>query len=203
VSLRTGNTLGRSLEARGAQAMNPPGETGILGEPERGPFFLSDYQSGWPEAFRQHANTIERALGERALRVEHIGSTAVPGLAAKPIVDILLVVHDSADEDAYLPALEAAGYVLRVREPEFHEHRMFRTPGRDVHLHVYSAGSPEIERYLIFRDRLRQHPSDRDAYERAKRQLIDRPWAQMDDYANAKTEVIERIIRSARSAADS
>jgi len=180
--------------------MNPSArETGILGEPERGPFSLSDYQSTWPDTFRRHADAIDRALGERALRVEHIGSTAVPGLAAKPIIDILLVVPDSADEDSYLRALEAAGYVLRVREPEFYEHRMLRTPGRDVHLHVYSLGSPEIERYLVFRDRLRQNPVDRDAYETAKRQLIDRPWAQMDDYANAKTDVIERIIRSARS----
>ena len=181
--------------------MNPAKETGILGEPERGPFSLSGYQSSWPETFRQHANTIERALGERALRIEHIGSTAVPGLAAKPIVDILLVVRDSADEDEYVPALEAAGYVLRVREPEFHEHRMLRTPGRDVHLHVYSTGSSEIERHLIFRDRLRQSTPDRHAYESTKRHLIDRPWAQMDDYATAKTEVIERIIRSARLAA--
>ena len=173
-------------------------QTGVLGEPERGPFSLSEYRSTWPGTFREHADRIRRALGEEALRLEHIGSTAVPGLAAKPIVDILLVVCDSADEDSYLPALEAAGYVLRVREPDFHEHRMLRTPARDVHLHVYSPDSPEIERYLIFRDRLRQNTVDRNAYEKTKRQLIDRPWAGMDDYAKAKTDVVERILRSAR-----
>jgi GrpB-like predicted nucleotidyltransferase (UPF0157 family) len=78
-------------------------------------------------------------VGEAALSVEHIGSTSVPGLAAKPIVDILLVVGDSRDEGSYLPAMEGAGYVLRVREPGFDEHRMFRTPAKDVHVHVFSA----------------------------------------------------------------
>ena len=93
---------------------------------------------------------IGKALGNAALRIEHIGSTSVPGLAAKPIVDILLVVENSGDETSYLPRLEEAGYELRVREPDFHEHRMLRTPTRDVHVHVYSPSSPEIERCLVF-----------------------------------------------------
>jgi GrpB-like predicted nucleotidyltransferase (UPF0157 family) len=123
----------------------------------------------------------------------------VPGLAAKPIVDILLVVEDSADEASYVPALEGAGYVLRVREPDFYEHRMFRTPAKDVHLHVFSAGSPEIERYLLLRDHLRENEEDRELYALTKRELASREWPSMQHYAEAKTGVIEGII--ARAAA--
>ena len=120
---------------------------------------------------RHEEERIRSSLGQAALSVEHIGSTSVPGLAAKPIVDILLVVEDSADEASYVPALEEAGYVLRVREPDFDEHRMFRTPDKDVHVHVFSAGSPEIERYLLLRERLCEHEGDRELYARTKREL--------------------------------
>jgi GrpB-like predicted nucleotidyltransferase (UPF0157 family) len=143
---------------------------------------------------------IREALGGAALAVEHIGSTSVPGLAAKPIVDILLVVGDSGDEPSYLPALEEAGYVLRVREPDFDEHRMFRTPEKDVHVHVYSAGSPEIGRYLLLRDRLRENAEERGLYARTKRELARRDWPSMQHYAEAKTGVIEGIIARAAAA---
>ena len=123
----------------------------------------------------------------------------MPGLAAKPIVDILLVVEDSADEPSYLSDLEAAGYVLRVREPDFDEHRMFRTPEKDVHVHVYSPGSREIERYLLIRDYLRENEMDRELYARTKRELARRDWPSMQHYAEAKTWVVEDII--ARAAA--
>jgi GrpB-like predicted nucleotidyltransferase (UPF0157 family) len=129
----------------------------IIGEIEQPTIVISDYNPEWPDRFRQEEVRIRAVLGEAALSVEHIGSTSVPGFAAKPIVDILLVVEDSGNETSYLPAMEGAGYVLRVREPDFDEHRMFRTPEKDVHVHVFSAGSPEIERYLLLRDRLRQH----------------------------------------------
>jgi GrpB-like predicted nucleotidyltransferase (UPF0157 family) len=165
-----------------------------------GTITLVDYQEGWAEAFRRHAAIVSEALGPRALSIEHVGSTSVPGLAAKPIVDILLVVSNSADEDAYLPALEAAGYRLRHREPEFHEHRMFRTDAFDVHLHVYSNGSPEVGRMVAFRDRLRSNAADRREYERVKRELATHPWPDVDAYARAKTDVVERIIASASRA---
>ena len=136
----------------------------IIGEIEQPTIVIADYDRAWPERFRQEEVRIRAALGEAALSVEHIGSTSVPGLAAKPIVDILLVVEDSGEEATYLPAMEGAGYVLRVREPDFHEHRMFRTPAKDVHVHVFSAGSPEIERYLLLRDRLRQNEGEHELY---------------------------------------
>jgi GrpB-like predicted nucleotidyltransferase (UPF0157 family) len=169
----------------------------IIGEVESPTIVIADYDPAWAERFRREAAKIRAALGEAALAIEHIGSTSVSGLAAKPIVDILLVVEDSSDEASYVPALESAGYVLRVREPDFHEHRMLRTAAKDVHVHVFSPESPEIERYLLLRDYLRANEVDRELYARTKRDLARRDWPSMDHYAEAKTEVIEGIIRAA------
>jgi GrpB-like predicted nucleotidyltransferase (UPF0157 family) len=148
----------------------------------------------WRSRYGSERERIRVALGAAALRIEHIGSTSVPGLAAKPIIDILLVVGDSSDEAAYVPALEDAGYELHVREPQWHEHRMLRTPERDVHVHVFSAGSSEIDRHLAFRDRLRTDPEERARYAATKRSLAAREWPTMQDYADAKTDVIEEIM---------
>ena len=104
-----------------------------------------------------------------------------------------------SDESAYLPQLEAAGYVLRVREPDWNEHRMFRTTEKDVHVHIYSAGCPEIERNLAFRDRLRRNIDDRRRYEQTKRELAAKEWSDMNEYADAKTEVIESIIAASQA----
>ena len=171
----------------------------VIGEIEPQTIVVADYDPGWSERFRHEEARIRAALGGAALSVEHIGSTSVPGLAAKPIVDVLLVVEASGDEASYLPALEEAGYVLRVREPDFDEHRMFRTPAKDVHVHVFSAGSPEIDRYLLLRERLREDKGDRELYARTKRELANREWPSMQHYAEAKTGVIEGIM--ARAAA--
>src|SRR3954451_4148512 len=132
--------------------------------PVNGQITLVEYDPAWPRHFAREAARIEQALGDGALRIEHVGSTSVPGLIAKPIVDILLVVADSADEAAYVPALEAAGYVLRIREPDWHEHRVFKGPDTAINLHVFTVGSNEIERLLLLRDRTRTHPAERDLY---------------------------------------
>jgi GrpB-like predicted nucleotidyltransferase (UPF0157 family) len=174
-------------------------EIGLIGGGEKREIVIVDYDVQWPAMFQKHANIIAQALGNVALQIEHIGSTSVPGLAAKPIIDILVVVKDSRDEDAYLPAMLRAGYELRVREPDWHEHRMFRTPQKDVHIHVYSSGCTEIERYLIFRDRLRSNTEDRKQYEEIKRSLATQQWANMDAYAQAKTGCIEKIIAATRN----
>lgn len=170
-----------------------PLETGLIGGVEKREIKILDYDLDWPKKFETHAKLIADALGGTAMRIEHIGSTSVPGLAAKPIIDILVAVQDSADESAYLPQLEATGYVLRVREPDWNEHRMFRTPDRDVHIHIYSTGCPEIQRNLAFRDRLRCNIDDRLRYEQTKRELAAKEWPDMNAYAQAKTEVIESI----------
>src|SRR5262249_47425009 len=118
---------------------------------------IVDYDPQWPELFRREAERIRTALGRRALQIEHIGSTSVPGLAAKPVIDVLLVVSDSADENAYVPALESAGYLLRIRETNWYEHRMFNGPKTEINLHVFSSGCPEIGRMVMFRNRLRDN----------------------------------------------
>jgi len=160
---------------------------------------LADYDPRWPALFRRKADRIRAALGAGVLRLEHTGSTAVPGLAAKPIIDITLVVADSTNEAAYVPALEGAGYVLRIREPEWHQHRMFKGSDTDVNLHVFPVGCPEIERILLFRDWLRANPADRDLYARTKLELATREWKSIDDYASAKPTVIEEILARARN----
>jgi GrpB-like predicted nucleotidyltransferase (UPF0157 family) len=159
---------------------------------------VADYDPAWPGLFQREAERIRAVLGQRVVRLEHVGSTAVPGLAAKPVIDILLVVPDSGDEPAYVSDLEAAGYVLFIREPDWHQHRCFKGPDTNIQLHVYSPGSPEIQRYLTFRDRLRSDPADRERYQRVKRELAQRDWRYGQQYADAKTEVVEEIIARAQ-----
>ncbi|HEY2250681.1 MAG TPA: GrpB family protein [Planctomycetaceae bacterium] len=174
-------------------------KTWLIGGVEKCEIKIVDYDADWPRKFERHARIIADALGCAALRIEHIGSTSVPQLAAKPIIDIIVVVADSADESSYRAQLEAAGYVLRVREPKWNEHRMFRTPEKDVHLHIYSAGCREIERTLTFRDRLRRNVDDRRRYEKTKRELATNDWPDMNAYAEAKTNVIENLIAAAQA----
>ena len=167
--------------------------------PSTGPIRLSGYDSAWPGVFEREASGIRAALGSAALQVEHVGSTAVPQLAAKPIIDILLVVADSSEEEAYVPALERAGFVLRIRESDWYEHRLLKGPGADVNVHVFSKGCPEIDRMLAFRDWLRVHPDERELYESVKRQLAERDWEFVQDYADAKSEIIEAFLARAMS----
>jgi GrpB-like predicted nucleotidyltransferase (UPF0157 family) len=165
--------------------------------PATGPIVLADPDPTWPQQFARQAARIRDILGDRALSVEHVGSTSVPGLAAKPIIDILLVVQSSADEPTWLPPLERAGYVLRVREPDWHEHRLLKAPDTDVNLHVFSTGCPEIDRMLRFRDRLRTSDDDRALYKRTKRELAARHWRYVQNYADAKAEIVEAILSRA------
>lgn len=162
---------------------------------------IVEYDPAWPKLFEREAERIRGALGDQVLLLEHVGSTSVPGLAAKPTIDILLVIDDSANEAAYLPRMEAAGYILRVREPNRGDHRMFKGPDTSIHLHVFSRGSPEIERMLLFRDRLRANEADRALYEQTKRELAKRRWKYGQNYADAKSEVVEAILSRARQAA--
>lgn len=153
---------------------------------------------GWPRRFAAERTRIAAALGAVAIRIDHIGSTAVPGLSAKPIVDIDVSVPDVEDEAAYVPLLGAAGYELRVREPG---HRMLRTPARDVHVHVCTTGSDWERRHLLFRDRLRRDTADREAYATLKRELATREWPDMNAYADAKGPLIDAILARAEASA--
>jgi GrpB-like predicted nucleotidyltransferase (UPF0157 family) len=135
-----------------------------------------------------------------AVLVEHVGSTSVPGLAAKPIIDVLLLVPDPADEAAYVPQLEAAGFLLHLREPDWHQHRLLKAHDPEVNLHVFAVGSEEAERMLLFRDRLRANGAERSRYEETKRQLAARDWDRVQDYADAKSDVVQAIIARTRRA---
>lgn len=157
---------------------------------------LSDYDPRWPARFAVRAAELLAILGDRARLVEHVGSTAVPGLAAKPTIDIVVGIDDPDDEAAYLPDLEAAGYDLRVREPQ---HRCLRIgePDEPVNLHCYPPDHPETRKYLLFRDRLRADEGDRRLYEATKSSLADREWPDMNYYAEAKQPVIDGILARA------
>jgi GrpB-like predicted nucleotidyltransferase (UPF0157 family) len=159
---------------------------------------LRDYDPSWSRLHAWEAARIRSALGERVVRLEHAGSTSVPGLAAKPIIDIVLEVPDAAEEAAYLPALEAASYELRLREPDWFQHRLLKGPDTDLNLHVFSAGCPETDRMVLFRDWLRGHADDRELYVRTKRELAARRWTSVQPYADAKTPVIREILARAQ-----
>jgi GrpB-like predicted nucleotidyltransferase (UPF0157 family) len=161
------------------------------------PITISPYDPGWPARFRLEEARIRSALGERALAVEHVGSTSVPGLPAKDRLDIDLIVPDSADEDAYVPALTAVGYTLRTREPHWYEHRGLWTGNHDVTLHVFGPDCDEHLRHLIFRDWLRDHPDDRDRYAARKHEVaVEHPMS-MAHYVAGKADVIVDILRRA------
>lgn len=166
---------------------------------------VEDYNPAWPSWYSEEEAAIRAALGALVLRIEHTGSTSVPELAAKPLIDILLVISDTTDEAAYVPALEAVGYTLRIREPDWYQHRCLVRRVEDgapwsVNLHVFSpeSGAPEIERILTFRDWLRTHDEDRAYYERTKRELAQHDWKFVQHYANAKSDVVEEILSRAQ-----
>ncbi|HEV3155299.1 MAG TPA: GrpB family protein [Candidatus Baltobacteraceae bacterium] len=168
----------------------------IFGGRTSGQVTLVEYDAAWPARFERERAMIANALGDVARSIDHIGSTAVPGLAAKRVIDVCVGVDDVEREESFRPALEAAGYVLRVREPG---HRMFRTPSADVHVHLWPAAGEDIARHLAFRDRLRENAADRALYDRTKRELAKRNWAVRNDYAEAKGEVIAQITQRARN----
>jgi len=168
-------------------------DTVLIGGREERDIEIVDYTPTWAARFETERRRISTALGSGARRIEHVGSTAVPGLAAKPVVDIMVTVDDPHDEADYREKLEDAGYVLRVREPG---HRMFRTPQRDVQVHIWASGGADERRHLVFRDRLRSDPADRTEYERTKRSLAGR-YTDTNHYAQAKTAVITSIMERA------
>lgn len=168
----------------------------LVGGIEKRELVLADYDRRWPEKYAEHERRIRDALGSAAIQIEHIGSTSVPGLAAKAIIDIQVTVEDITAEEDYLDQLLDSGYELRVREPA---HRLVRTPIRDVHVHIHDVRDQAPTERLLLRDHLRSDPADRDLYERTKRALINQDWPDMNAYAEAKTQVIVEIKERARN----
>jgi GrpB-like predicted nucleotidyltransferase (UPF0157 family) len=172
-----------------------------VGEPRilNGPIYLAPYDPAWPSLYARLEKQIHKALRDTILLLEHVGSTSVPGLSAKPVIDMVLAVPDSTNEPSYVQPLEDKGYTLSIREPDWYGHRLLKPPDVEGNLHVFSAGCEEIERMLLFRDWLRNHADDRLFYENTKRELSARTWKYTQNYADAKSEVIQEILARARS----
>ncbi len=166
----------------------------------RGKIEIADYDPEWPALYAREEERIRSILGDLVVRIEHTGSTSVPDLPAKPIVDIVLEVPDAGAEDGYVPDLEAAGYVLTIREADWLEHRLFKGPDTNINLHVFSAGCPETDKMVLLRDWLRTNTSDRELYARTKRELAAKDWKYVQQYADAKTEIVLEILARAEAA---
>lgn len=181
----------------GSGERNAEIQASLVGPLEARKVEIVDYDDEWPLLFRREARALEKALGETAIRIEHIGSTSVPDLAAKPVVDILVTV-EQVDEATLTPVLVPLGFELRVRESE---HLAFRRRDRSVNLHFYPDDSEEVTAYLLFRDHLRVDGGDRALYETVKRRLATQEWPDVNHYADAKGPVIDEILTRARARA--
>lgn len=174
----------------------PPEGLELIGGRERRAIVLVAHDPAWVDRYALLRTALAGSLAGLAVRIEHIGSTAVPGLDAKPIVDVQVAVSGPWDDDRLTAGMAAAGLVARVREPG---HRMYRTPALDVHVHVWVAGSGDERRHLVFRDWLRRSPADRSRYAATKHALAARDWEDMNDYAQAKSDVIAQITARAEA----
>jgi len=175
------------------------GQVVPVGQAVAGRIELAEYDPTWPRTYAREARRIRDALGDRLLRIEHVGSTSVPVLAAKPIVDIVIEVADAADEDRYGPALESAGFALRIREPDWFSHRLFRDVQESVNLHVFSEGCSERDRMVRFRNVLRGSDAERDRYARAKHELATRQWTSVQRYADVRGAIAQSWDRKTGS----
>ena len=175
----------------------PDGDVWVAAPPIYMPIAVVDADPSWPAVYTGLAQRIRAALGERVLGLEHVGSTSVTGLAAKPVIDIDLTVANSSDEAAYVGPLEAIGYELTIREPKWHEHRCLMMDRPKSNLHVWSPGSPEAIRHRMFRDWLGDHPADLARYADTKRQSALETNAAGEDvmsYNLRKQPVIREIL---------
>lgn len=183
----------------------PPGAASPwVVQPAREPIDMVPADPAWPVVFEEIAAGLREVLGARVLDLLHVGSTSVPGLAAKPVIDIDLIVANPANEPSWLPALEAAGFVLTAREPWWHEHRMLRGYDPRSNIHIFGPDAAEPWKHRIFRDHLLRDHTDRDRYARAKQdaaRLASAEYETVMEYNRRKEEVIRAIYARAFAAA--
>ena len=175
----------------------PPGESPwVLGRDATTELSIAPYDASWPARYDSLGGLIRSALGPAVLALEHVGSTSVPGLDAKPIIDVDLTVADGAAEPTYVPALEECGFRLVGREPWWYGHRLLRHLNPACNLHVWSPDCPETARHLIFRDWLRANPDECELYVRAKRAASKHTVAAGGDveYYNTQKQAVIREI---------
>jgi GrpB-like predicted nucleotidyltransferase (UPF0157 family) len=165
---------------------------------------IADPDPAWPGLYGELAGRIRGVLGWRALQLDHVGSTSVPGLPAKPVIDIDLTVADPGREQDYVPALEPIGFQLVIREPWWYGHRVLRSDEPRCNLHVFGFDSPELVRHRIFRDWLRGNPDERDLYAAVKRQAAsaaNSAGEHVMQYNDRKQQLIRDIYHRAFEAA--
>lgn len=176
------------------EAGDPNENPWVQGQPKPENIRVDAYDPAWGTLFSTLKNDIDIALSGKVLAVEHVGSTAVPGLPAKPVIDIDVIVDDPENEDAYIPALSSLGYALTVRERSWYQHRMLRLDLPRVNLHVFGSNCPEHIRHILFRDWLRTHPQDQNLYAEAKMQAKEGADT-VQTYNTKKQVVVKQIYR--------
>jgi GrpB-like predicted nucleotidyltransferase (UPF0157 family) len=167
----------------------------------RGPIVLVPYEPRWCSDFEQESASVRASLGDLLISLHHIGSTAIPGIVAKPVIDMLAVVTDVALLDTGAHLLEELGYEA-MGEFGIEGRRYFRKNSKEgarTHqIHAFAGGSPEIDRHLAFRDYLREHPDEAQQYGNLKLELARHFMTDIDGYTDSKTEFIREIERRAR-----
>ena len=185
-----------SLPSRGENRSDPADAHGLV----NGRVTIVPHDPKWPYLFRQEADRIRQVLGDRVLLIEHVGSTAVPGLDAKPCIDIQMAVADPEDQSTYLPELEEIGYGLladRVDRADRHEHRLLKGSRVNVNLHVFHEDSAGLEPMRLLRDHLIEDSRARERYAAFKRELGERRWERIQDYVAAKSEIVAELLADA------
>ena len=163
----------------------------------QGTIHLDEYNPQWSTHFEDLKVGILTALGSSVVKLEHVGSTSIIGMPAKPIIDMVLEVEDATQEELYVQPLEAIGYTLRIREPDWFEHRLLKSSRIAGNLHVFSHGCSESQRMIVFRDWLNSHPDDFQRYKKTKQALAQKIWQYTQEYADAKSEVVMAILTRA------
>ncbi|GAW11582.1 hypothetical protein ANO14919_009290 [Xylariales sp. No.14919] len=170
----------------------------IIARRPQKPIKIVEYRPEWPAMFAEVEKRIRQALGDRVVVIQHVGSTSVPGLAAKDVIDVDLAVADPADEESYVPDLQAAGFIFLLREPSWYQHRFFHLEEPYTNLHVFGSDSSEMVRHRLFRDWLREHEDDRERYAAVKREAAEVAAAageNVQQYNNRKESGLRDILQ--------
>jgi GrpB-like predicted nucleotidyltransferase (UPF0157 family) len=161
-----------------------------------------EYRPQWRKMFEEERHLLQTVFGEASIKIEHIGSTAVVGLAAKPIIDIMIGLPDFSAADKFVPKIEALGYeYFKKYEAEMPFRRYLAKDSNGVRthqIHMVEIGGEFWERHLLFRDYLRQNPETANKYAVLKKRLAEREWEDVNEYADAKTEFIKGIETTAK-----
>lgn len=178
----------------------PPGSSPWVIPPDTKPVSIVEPRDSWQKDGEALIQQIRDAIGPRAIRLDHIGSTSVGGMPAKPIIDVDLTIADPSKEEEWLPQLEDTGLILTVREPWWFHHRMLETPERDAHIHVFGPDSAEPLKHLVLRNWLRESEEDRQLYAQTKRDAAAETVARgetLNEYNQRKQEVLRAIYQRA------